>query len=254
MTATVAEICRYPVKGLSADCLERVTLAAGETLPHDRRFAIAHGTTQFDPAAPKWQSKDHFLMLAKDEKLARLAAAFDAESGELTLERDGKQVTKGKITDPLGRTVIGQFFASFLTGQTRGTPKVVEAPGFSFTDAPNKFVSLINLASIKDLERVARQDIDPHRFRANIYLDGLAPWQEFGWIDRDIKIGGAHLHIEARISRCPATNVNLKTAERDMNIPQLLRKGFGHIDMGVYAWVTTGGDIQAGDQVTLKDG
>jgi hypothetical protein len=41
MAATVAAIYRYPVKGLSAERLDRVALTPGECLPHDRRFAIA---------------------------------------------------------------------------------------------------------------------------------------------------------------------------------------------------------------------
>ncbi len=59
MTITVAEICRYPVKGLNA-----------ERLLHDRRFALAHGATAFDPRAPEWHPKTHFLMLMRDAKLA----------------------------------------------------------------------------------------------------------------------------------------------------------------------------------------
>ena len=47
---TVNEIYRYPVKGLSAEKMDRVTLTPGECLPHDRRFAIALGTTAFDGA------------------------------------------------------------------------------------------------------------------------------------------------------------------------------------------------------------
>ena len=41
MPPRVVDICRYPVKGLSAEHLERAVLARGEGVPHDRRFAIA---------------------------------------------------------------------------------------------------------------------------------------------------------------------------------------------------------------------
>jgi uncharacterized protein len=41
--ATVTAIYRYPVKGLSAEEMNRVALIPGECLPHDRRFAIALG-------------------------------------------------------------------------------------------------------------------------------------------------------------------------------------------------------------------
>ena len=36
-----------------------------------------------------------------------------------------------------------------------------------------------------------------------------------------------------------------------MNIPLTLRKGFGHMDMGVYAEVTAGATIRIGDSIAL---
>ena len=106
MTPRIADICRYPVKGLSAESLQRVHLSPGQGLPHDRRFAIAHGATSFDPKAPQWLAKTNFLMLMRDEKLAQLGVAFAPETGLLTISRGGKPVIQGKATDPMGRTLI----------------------------------------------------------------------------------------------------------------------------------------------------
>ena len=54
MATAVTAIYRYPVKGLSAEKMNRVVLTPGECLPHDRRFAIALGSTRFDPEHPEW--------------------------------------------------------------------------------------------------------------------------------------------------------------------------------------------------------
>ncbi len=249
MPITVARICRYPVKGLSAEDLDRVALEPGEGLPHDRRFAIAQGSTQFDPKAPQWQPKTNFLMLMRDEKLAQLGARFDPETEILTLEREGKQVARGKITEPMGKTLIGEFFASFMAGAVRGMPKVLEAPGHMFSDSRHKYLSLINLASVTDLERVVRREVDPLRFRANVYVEGLEAWGEFAWIGKEVTLGSARLRIESPIDRCAATNVNPRTAERDLNIPLSLQRGFGHVDLGVYGRVIEGGELAVGDEV-----
>lgn len=251
MAASIADICRYPVKGLNAECLERVTLSAGEGLPGDRRFALAHGSTAFDPETPQWLPKTHFLMLMRDEKLAQLRASFDFESGVLTVQRAGKPVARGRITEPTGRTLIGQFFAGFMGRAARGTPHLVEAPGHMFSDAREKYVSMINLESVADLERVMRRPVAPARFRANLYFRGAPAWSEFDWIGREIRLGDVRLKIDARIDRCAATNVNPETAERDMNVPLTLQRGFGHADMGVYARVVEGGDIALGDAITM---
>ncbi|MEE9196415.1 MAG: MOSC domain-containing protein [Alphaproteobacteria bacterium] len=251
MTAAITQIHRHPLKGLNAEPLARATLTPGEGLPHDRRFALAHGSTAFDTQAPEWRPKTNFLMLMRDEKLAQLRIAFDEETGELAIHRAGKQVVRAKATEPLGRTLIEQFFAGFLGAAARGTPKLLEAPGHMFTDTPEKCLSLINLASVTDLERVMRTDIDPLRFRANIYFEGAPAWAEFDWIGKEIEIGPARLRITARIGRCAATSVNPVTAARDMNVVKALQRGFGHIDMGVYAKVIGGGEIATGDRITL---
>jgi uncharacterized protein YcbX len=249
MTATVVDIFRYPVKGLSAEALERVELTPGEALPHDRRFAIAHGSSQFDPDAPKWLPKTNFLMLMRDEKLALLRCRFDPASSELTIERGGKPVVHAKATEGMGRMLIGQFFASFMSGALRGSAKLVEAPGHSFSDSPEKLVSIINLASIRDLERVMRVPLHPLRFRANLYIDGLPAWQERGWVGQEIMVGAVRLAIGEAIERCAATNVDPQSAERDLNIPLALQRGFGHVTMGVYASVVSAGDITKGDGI-----
>jgi uncharacterized protein YcbX len=249
MSITLTRICRYPVKGLNAERLARVHLTPGDCLPHDRRFAIAHGSTVFDPKAPEWQPKTHFLMLMRDEKLALLRVSFDEDSGDLAVSRAGKQVVHAKATEPLGRTLIEQFLAGFLGPAARGAPKLLEAPGHTFADAREKCLSLINLASVHDLERVVRRPVDPLRFRANLYIEGAPAWSEFGWAGKVIEIGGARLQVTRPIDRCAATNVDPETAARDMNIPLALKRGLGHVDIGVYAEVVTGGEIATGDRI-----
>ena len=89
MTAIIRQLHRYPVKGLSAEALDRVPLATGRCLPHDRRFAIALGSTEFDAAQPRWLSKTHFIMLMRDETLARLSTRFDPQGDVLTIAEYG---------------------------------------------------------------------------------------------------------------------------------------------------------------------
>lgn len=250
MTIEIAEICRYPLKGLNAESLERVILEPGVGLPHDRRFALAHGGAGFESGAPQWRAKSHFLCLMRDEKLAQLRAAFDPESGVMTISRAGKQVVRGIASEPMGRTLIGQFFAGFMGAAARGTPKLIEAGAEAFTDTKDQVVSIINLASIQDFERVARRPVDPGRFRANFYIAGAPAWREFDWLEQEIGIGPARLRVVARIGRCAATNVNPDSAERDMNIPKSLQQGFGHTDMGVYAKVVVGGEVARADTLS----
>jgi hypothetical protein len=254
MAATVAAIYRYPVKGLSAERMDRVALIPGKCLPHDRRFAIALGSTLFDPQRPEWLSKIHFIMLMRDEKLARLQTCFDAESGVLTIAENGRLLLREQMTETEGRRRVAEFFTDFLGDAVNGPLRVVEAPGHAFADArrkPNattdKYVSLINRASIAALEAAMGAPVDPIRFRANVYFDGTPAWSEHDWIDSEITLGAARLRVISPVTRCAATQVNPATAKRDLDIVPALGRTFGHTNMGVYAEVVAGGEVALGD-------
>lgn len=260
MASTIARMYRYPVKGLSPEALDRVALAPGGCLPQDRRFAIALPTTEFDPQHPKWLAKTHFIMLMRDEKLAQLNTRFDAATGCLTVERHDTQLLQEKLTEPEGRAAVGAFYTDFLAGAVKGPLRVIEAPGHAFADArpkPNastdKYVSLINLASIAALEAAIGAPVDPLRFRANLYFEGAPAWSELDWIGSEIAIGAARLRVIAPITRCAATQVNLETAERDLDIVGALQRHFGHNLMGIYAEVAEGGEIAVGDPIARRE-
>jgi hypothetical protein len=256
MTTTISAIYRYPVKGLSADTLERVALAPGACLPQDRRFALALGSTLFDPQNPKWLPKIRFIMLMRDEKLALLHTRFDPETGLLTIAENGRELLRRRLTEPEGCRAVAEFYTQFLGSAVDGPLRVVEAPGHAFADARRKpnatsgqYVSLINLASIRALETAMGASIDPIRFRANVYFDGEAPWREHDWIGAEIALGAARLRVVSPITRCAATQVNPVTAERDLDIPAALDRNFGHINMGIYAEVLSHGEIAVGDEL-----
>src|SRR5207245_624204 len=109
----IAAIYRYPVKGLSAERMDRVALMPGECLPHDRRFAIALGATRFDSQRPEWLPKTCFIMLMRDEKLAQLQTRFDVESGALVIAANGRELLRAAMTEPEGRRRVAEFLAHF---------------------------------------------------------------------------------------------------------------------------------------------
>jgi uncharacterized protein YcbX len=254
MTATVTAIYRYPVKGLSAEQMGRVVLAPGECLPHDRRFAIALASSHFDPARPQWLPKTHFIMLMRDEKLAQLHTRFDVESDVLTIAKDDNVLLRARLTGPEGCRSVAKFLEEFLGDSVKRPLRVVAAPGHAFADArrkpdatTEKYVSLINRASLRALEAAMGVPVNPLRFRANVYFDGITPWSEHDWIGSEITVGAARLRVISPITRCAATQVNPVTAERDLDIVPALARAFGHINMGVYAEVVAGGEITIGD-------
>jgi len=249
--AEVKALYRYPVKGLSGEALARTTLTPGDTVPGDRVYAIENGGGRFDANAPRHLPKIHFLMLMRDERLATLRSKFEDSTHTLTILRDGKQVARGELSTALGRRLIEQFFAAYMKRELRGSPKIVHAHGHSFSDVAAKCVHIVNLASVRALERTLSRPLDPLRFRANLYLDGLEPWVECDWLNKQIQVGPVRLAAFARTGRCEATNVDPGTGARDLAIPAQLLRTRGNAEFGIYARVVEGGELMPGMGVAI---
>jgi uncharacterized protein YcbX len=257
--ASIRAIYRYPVKGLSAEALARTRLSVGATLPADRFYAIENGPSGFDAAAPAYFPKQRFLMLMRNERLATLRTAFDDATHTLTIWANGAEAAQGDLRSLEGRGAIERFLGEFCASELRGPPKVLSAaghsfadmsPDHSFSDVAQKVVSIINLASVAEIEDAVGAPVHPLRFRGNVYVTGWPAWREFDLLGREIAIGPqARLKVVRRIRRCAATDVDPDTGFRDLGIPQTLMRAFGHADCGVYARVVGAGEIAAGDAI-----
>jgi uncharacterized protein len=248
----IVSLFRYPVKGLSPQVLPALVLKAGEAVPFDRAYAIENGPALFDPENPRYLAKINFLMLMRNERLAALKTEFDEATETLTISRGGKQVARGQLSTKLGRQMLEQFFAAYMQDELKGPPRIVSAPGHSFSDVAAKCLHLVNLATVRDLERTVGTPLDPLRFRANIYFDGADPWEERRWEGRVLQIGPVSLKIFKATTRCDATNVNPATAQRDTTIPPTLQRTYGHSFLGFYARTLTDGEIRPGDELLVR--
>ena len=252
MTAHIAALHRYPVKGLSPEPLDGAALTADAYFPGDRLYAIENGTSGFDPTAPAHQPKIKFLMLMRNERLATLATRYDDATGTLVIHEGASEVLRADLSTTPGRSAVAAFFQRFMPEELRGAPAVLAAPdGFRFTDSRNGFVSILNLASVAALEEILGVPVDPLRFRANIHVAGWSAWHELDLVGQELALGDdVRMTVTKRIVRCAATNVDPATGARDLAIPQTIERHFGHIDCGIYARVTTGGKIIPGDAIS----
>jgi uncharacterized protein YcbX len=253
LPAEITGIYRYPVKGLSPERLPRVMLAAGQTLPADRRYAIENGPSGFDSAEPQYLPKTRFLMLMRNERLATLHSAYDDTSHFLTIRKNRAEAARGDLETAEGRAAIEQFFAANFANELKGPPKILSGNGHSFSDVAKKVVSIINLGSLQAIEDVVGQPVHPLRFRANLYVRGWPAWHEFELLGRTLAVGDTRLKVVKRIVRCAAINVDPDTAARDLNIPHTLMRCFGHADCGVYAEVIAGGAVATGERIDILE-
>jgi len=251
MSAHAAAIFRHPVKGFTPEPLARVTLTPGRGLAFDRLYAVENGPSGFDPAAPTFIPKQKFTVLAN---LARVAAArtrFDEVTGDFETAAPGLPPLRANLETETGREAFVAWLADLLGDEARAPLKVIKSPDtWRFYDHPQGHVSVVNLASVRDLGQRLGVAVDPLRFRANVYVEGWPAWAENQWPGRDLELGHARATVFKPITRCAATHVDPITAERDLDLTRALFDNYGHMLCGVYLHVLDGGDLSVGDAVT----
>lgn len=242
----LTEIWRYPIKSHGREALEQVTLVAGQTMPGDRVWAIAHEASTADGSA--WAHCSSFTRAAKAPGLAAIAAQWDEARGLITLTHPDRP---GLTLDPdtEGQRLI-DWAGGFVPDSRPASARVVRAQAQNFTDSPYPSVTLGNLASHRAVaEALGVADLSPLRWRCNLWVEGLAPWAEFDLIGQEISVGGAVLRVRERTTRCLMTHANPMTGARDLDVLAAL-DSFGHRDMTVQCEVIQGGPIARGDEVT----
>jgi uncharacterized protein len=249
----LSALYRYPVKGLSPEPLERADLETSGWFPGDRLYAIENGPSGFDTTAPRHQPKTKYLMLMRDEALARLRTRYDDATATLTVVGAGEPLS-ARLDTADGRAALEELMRRTLPDALRGEPRVLAAPAerYRFTDSPTGYVSLINRGSVQALEDWLGAAVDPLRFRGNLLVEGLAPFAELEMVGRVLEApSGLRLKITQRTVRCAATNVDPGSGIRDLDIPWTLDARLGHRDLGVYAEVIAGGALAVGDRLSV---
>ena len=241
---SVAALWRHPIKGHGVEAIDAVTLAAGETLPWDRRWAIAQAGAKAEDGV--WSPCGNFSRGAKSPRLMAIRARVDEAAGVVEL----RHPEAGTITvDPDAPEDAARLvdWAAALADPGKPRPeRVVRAP-VGMTDSAFPSVAILGTSSLQALSERVGTPLAQERFRGNVWLDGLPPFGEFDLVGREIRIGSARLAVRERISRCKATAANPDTGQIDADTLGALRAGWGAQEFGVYAEVIAGGRVAVGD-------
>jgi len=250
----IEELWQFPVKGLGGHKIAAATLAAGRHFPDDRRFAISTGDAKSAATASgTWLQKAHFLQLLTHEDLAAFQCSYSMVDGVATLTLSHRDRTCLAINpaDPDQRAALEQLFADRLGARLAGWPRLFEMPTGAYSDQPTALISLASTASLAAFAAASGTRPDNRRFRINIVISGVAAFQESELIGRHMQCGDAKLAIKKPVGRCAAINVDPDTARRGPDHLAMMRTHFGHSDLGIFAEITGGGQIKAGDKITL---
>ncbi len=250
MRARVAHLVRHPIKSAGHEPVETAALTPGAAFPFDRVWAVAHAAARL-AEPPAWAPKLQFLRGWGSAGLMAVACTSDAAAGRVTLSHPQLQGASFRPDDPGDAARLIDWLRP-LWPDTRPEPaRVVRVPGQSMTDQEQPLISINSLSSLAELSDEMGQELSIHRFRGNIWIEGLPPRAELELIGQEIGIGNARLRIEKPIGRCRATGANPGTGRQDAHVMAALSGRFGHTDFGVFARVIQAGTVALGDEVHL---
>lgn len=244
MTLTVTSLWRHPIKAHGREEVSEVTLVPGQSMPGDRLWAVAHEAAKLE--GTNWVRCTNFTRAAGSPKL--MAITCKTEAHQLRLSHPDLD---DLLFDPNADQAVFLEWVMPLMPEGRAKPvKLIEASEQGFTDSSWPSLTLCNHASHKEVEAQLDKDLSIHRWRGNIWFDGLPAWEELDWVGRDLRLGEAVVSVRERTERCMATTSNPDTGERDADTLGALQT-FGHKDFSVKIAVTQGGLVRVGDKLEL---
>lgn len=246
MGAQVAALWRHPIKSHGREALQSVALTAGQTMPWDRRWAVAHEASKVD--GNRWVPCANFSRGAKAPGLMAITARVDEALNTVTLNHP----KLGEFTFDPDKQRLGflDWVRPIMPADRAQSARIIRVDGVGMTDTEFPSISLLNAASNDALADQMQADLSLDRWRGNIVMSGLEPWAEKGWIGKTLKIGNAELEVREEITRCLATTANPETGVRDADTLAALN-ALGHQEFGVYAVVTKSGSLSVGDAIEV---
>jgi uncharacterized protein YcbX len=138
--------------------------------------------------------------------------------------------------------------------QRHGSPvQLMQLKHGIFDDAT---LSLINVTTIRELERAAELRLDVLRFRPNILIesDSGEPFAEDQWVGRTLRFGRDNndpaVSVTMRDLRCVMINLDPQTAKSDSRVMKAALR-LNENNAGVYATVIRSGELRVNQKIYL---
>jgi len=254
MMVKISSVHFCPIKSLSFQSAQTLTIKKDIGIEKDRIFVFSRGLNELNAIQveknPDERKLIHFLTLKNSPVLNKYNFKYKNET--IAIFKDGKEIASYPIQEKKNLTKKLLELEPDLPNPTY----LLKNELFPFYDTTSSSsvsntISLINLNSIKDFTEKINKEIEFKRFRGNIYIKDLKAFEERNWINKVITINNTKFKVLKNIPRCSATNLKINSNEADINLPNMLMKTYGHIDMGIYLAPLKNGQVKVGDSVNF---
>ena len=261
MSATISSINYCPVKSISFQTIDKCEIKKDVGIVGDRIFAFAKDleadkSLLFEKSPEERKGKWNKVLTLKNSPVLN-KYNFLFKENQLTLTYKNKEILTIDINELSEHQLLSNKIIE-LENSLKEPIILMKNEEFPFFDTSisNKVdfinsVSLINIQSVNDFQKKTNEKDEISRFRGNMYIDGIKPWEEREWIGKTIKINSISFKVEKNIPRCVAINLKPTTDDNSLNLLQSLKKNYNHFEMGIYLTALDDGEINLDDKVEI---
>ena len=221
----ISKLYKYPIKSLTPFESDSLDLNKFGYINGDRLFGFRFQNAG-DRNNYEWQRKTNFAALMHMPQIAKLKVNFNEQTRILIVKNNEEIIIESHID--LNRSEIETNFTNFVL---ETDPSLIEKfperfpfiliggeDHAHFHDGKDGGVTLHSQESLNDLNKKIGYEIDHRRFRSNIIIEGIEPWEEFQWIGKQIVINNLNFRVEKPVTRCLAINCNPEDGTTDKNV------------------------------------
>ena len=260
----VAALFRYPVKGFTRQECASLHVLPGGRVAGDRVLGLRfHDATTADDA---WGTKHQFAALVNTPGLTALRVELDHATLQLRATLAGDVLFDG-VLDSDGRRRLASTVEQYILGLDdnplsahphRLPLRVVgDAMTSRYQDREPGFTTLHGRGSLVAMAAAVDETppLTERRFRSNVAVDGVDPWEEQRWVGRKLQIGDVAFEAAGPVTRCLGTHANPVTGQRDRSMMTVLLDVFPaeRPTFGILMTSEHGGTIRVGDGVEASD-
>ena len=253
MSFNIHKLYFSPVKSVSLTNSSNLYIQKNVGIKNDRIFAftrnISKKKSKIIEKVPKERNLNYFLTLKNSPFLNKYN--FDLIENTLFFKLDNKVIVSINYTDENNYYILTKELMK-REDHIKDTYLLLNKKFPFFDTTPRNSISLININSIRDFENKINKSIELERFRGNIYVSDLEPWEEFNFIGKNIIINKCQFKVTGAIPRCSATNLVPNLTKIDINLPYKLRLTYNHINMGIYLTPLNEGEIEINDKIMIE--
>ena len=193
----ILSITRYPIKGFAGEALQNTLVRSLKTLPGDRQHALQY-VDRIPPSSKGWRPKKYFLQSVQTNLCSEIHIEWNSDIVHFNYRGNPFKIPR----TALANGSLPQWIASLAPELGEFTLETLET---GFTDERDAYVSLVNRSTVSAIAEATGTSYHPERYRGNLLVDGVRPFDELNWVGQTLQIGTATFEVVEPIVRCKAT-------------------------------------------------